>query len=826
MSIKKYVPWHYHFVGLYKKWTLKEKIFLLALEDDAIELPRILRLMLREFVYVWVVSPLVFLKEEARKKFSIYFGNNIDVAGFDVENIIEKKNDFFLQISTFGSLIADELVTGKARAKVFERFGQKGMFLRAMSYDKHKRMLHLQFFTKDEFKDKQILDLVHKVDFAFTDLDVKNSLSLYPMFENYKLIDREGDDVYTVKLTYKLPSGLSEQQLTFQKLKSISSYLRLPLYEHKIKSHQEYLELYIELNPRPLHLLKYTDFPPADGIRVVMWFDLKYRKPIYMNFSQQTVEQWDYGFAPHYIVAGATGSGKSVFIKFFILQLLRSNMPEDLRLFLVDPKVVSFNIFKNIPHLYAPIISDAKKFKLVLEWIVQEVERRYKILAKYGVENNIDLKKKYPDVWKDMPYIMVIVDEFADVVDSQDRKTKEEIIMLIKRLGQKARAAGVHLILITQRATSTNIDSEIKANMAWRIAFRVASEWDSHILIEESVAADIESPGEWYAKIGDADELVHFQAPFVDDDDIKKELERFSDIPLEYMDKYLSHELLKEPLSMKEVKLDILPKSMFPHINIGVDLKSHNIISLSFARDVQIQEDEPTPHMIIAWATNSGKSRFAKLLVNQLAHSGSPELLRLVLIDPKIVTFSVFKWLPHLLCPVITKHEELLPKLEEILETIKKRYEIFAEARVENIDAYRKETGKKMYSIVIIMDEFADLLDAYDYKWRDAIEKILKRFGQMARAAWVHLVLITQRATAQNIPWEVRTHFAWRLAFRMNSEADSFYILEEGGAEKLQSAGLFLFKQANAEIVQWYAPLIHNNDLAEMLAKMKEKYII
>jgi len=89
---------------------------------------------------------------------------------------------------------------------------------------------------------------------------------------------------------------------------------------------------------------------------------------VFINFSQQTVEPGDYGFAPHYIIAGATWSGKSVFIKFFIMQVLRWNSPDELRLFLVDPKVVSFNIFSKIPHLYAPVISDAKKFKLVLEW--------------------------------------------------------------------------------------------------------------------------------------------------------------------------------------------------------------------------------------------------------------------------------------------------------------------------------------------------------------------------------------------------------------------------------------------------------------------------
>jgi len=253
---------------LYKSGSLKEKIFLLALEDGAIQLPRVLRLMLREFVYVGVVSPLTFLKEEVRHKFAFYFDDRLDVPGFDVENIIEEKKQFMIQISTFGSLIADELVSGKARAKVFERFSQKEMYLRSMSYDKHKRILHLQFFTKDEFIHKDVLALVNKVDYAFTDLDIKNSLSLYPMFSDYEIIDRDGDEIYTVKLNYQLPNGLNQQQLTSQKILSISSYIRLPLYEHKLKAHQDLLALYIELHPRPLHKLKYTDFSAAQGVRV------------------------------------------------------------------------------------------------------------------------------------------------------------------------------------------------------------------------------------------------------------------------------------------------------------------------------------------------------------------------------------------------------------------------------------------------------------------------------------------------------------------------------------------------------------------------------
>jgi len=195
--------------------------------------------------------------------------------------------------------------------------------------------------------------------------------------------------------------------------------------------------------------------------------------------------------------------------------------------------------------------------------------------------------------------------------------------------------------------------------------------------------------------------------------------------------------------------------------------------------------------------------------------SWSPELIQLVLIDPKVVSFSIFEWMPHLYSPVVTKHEQLLPTLEHLLVVIQERYELFKNNEVENITERREQIQTSLPSLVIVIDEFADLLDSYDYKWRAQIEKILKRFGQMARAAWVHMVLITQRATSQNIPWEIRTHFSGRVAFRMNSEADSFYMLDQWWAEQLESAWRFLYKTADWIIHTWYAPMMSKEHIKE-----------
>ena len=133
--------------------------------------------------------------------------------------------------------------------------------------------------------------------------------------------------------------------------------------------------------------------------------------------------------------------------------------------------------------------------------------------------------------------------------------------------------------------------------------------------------------------------------------------------------------------------------------------------------------------------------------------------------------------------------------------------------RVENITERREQVWVALPSLVVVIDEFADLLDSYEYSWRAKIEKILKRFGQMARAAWVHMVLITQRATSQNIPGEIRTHFSWRIWFAMNSEADSLYLLDSPKAHSLSGPWQYLYKDGTWLLQPGYAPIILKEEL-------------
>ena len=821
-SWKKLSPYNLFFVSLWKKSGFETRLKLLQLEkgvhsysDDVLGI-----------ISVWIVNNGLSMKslidQKFRKRF-LFIDNDKNNFGdsnkvLSIEQVIELENEIEIIIRTEGDFVGADLVDGKTRAKLLEYFAAKDKPLRSLSYNPSNRKVLFQFYSRGDGDDNEIISIAQKIEAGFTDLNIKNSLNVYPQFLGYEIIDSENfskgkneGEIYAVKLKYRLPAGLSVDLLNKSKIDALAAYIRHPLYEHKLKPHDELLDLFVEIKPRALSSLTYRDFPPAIGMKVPLGFDYQYRRPVFINFDQSGGEQ---SFTPHLLVAGATASGKSNFIKFLILQFIRTHTPDDLRLLIVDPKVVTFRMFKHVPHLYAPIISDTKKFQTILLGIVSEVENRYRILEEYDAENIVDLAKKAPEVAKKMPKILVIVDEFADIIDSHSWNIKEDIILTLKRLGQKARAAGVHLILITQRATSANIDSEIKANISGRISFRVASEGDSQVVIENPDAAHVEKPGEGYARMGDTENLIHFQAPYLPDEDLNIALEKYKNVPIDYVDKSFADELLKKPLKQDDVNLAMLNGVGFPQVNVGVNLNSHNLLHLLFSRDVQLgggRKEEPTSHVLIAGATNSGKSRFAKLLIYQLLKYNTPDLVKLIIVDPKSVSFNVFKNSPFLACPIVTKHQVLLPILQEVLKIIEKRYELFSSLDVENIEEYRLKTGKHLSSLILVIDEFADLLDSYDYQNREEIERILKRYGQMARAAGVHLVVITQRATSQNIPSEIRTCFAGRMAFRMNTEADSYYILEESGAEKIEGAGHFLLKKAHYPLETGYVPLIDDD---------------
>ncbi len=246
---------------------------------------------------------------------------------------------------------------------------------------------------------------------------------------------------------------------------------------------------------------------------------------------------------PHLLVAGTTGSGKSVALNAMVLSLLYKASARDVRMIMIDPKMLELSVYEGIPHLLAPVVTDMKEAANALRWCVAEMERRYKLMAAIGVRNLGGFNRKVKDALdvgqplldplfvtkpdrpiataqplEPLPYIVIIIDEFADMMMIVGKKVEE----LIARLAQKARAAGVHLILATQRPSVDVITGLIKANIPTRIAFQVSSKIDSRTILDQSGAEALLGHGDMlYLPPGTATpERVH--GAFVDDHEVHK----------------------------------------------------------------------------------------------------------------------------------------------------------------------------------------------------------------------------------------------------------------------------------------------------------------
>jgi len=220
----------------------------------------------------------------------------------------------------------------------------------------------------------------------------------------------------------------------------------------------------------------------------------------------------DLGKMPHVLVAGTTGSGKSVAINAMILSLLYKSTPQQVRLLLVDPKMLELSVYEGIPHLLAPVVTDMRQAASALNWCVQEMDKRYKLMSHFGVRNIAGYNQKFHDAIKDgkpltnpftltpenpealeeLPFIVVFIDELADLMMVVGKKVEE----LIARLAQKARASGIHLVLATQRPSVDVITGLIKANVPTRVAFQVSSKIDSRTILDQMGAETLLGQGD------------------------------------------------------------------------------------------------------------------------------------------------------------------------------------------------------------------------------------------------------------------------------------------------------------------------------------------
>ena len=252
---------------------------------------------------------------------------------------------------------------------------------------------------------------------------------------------------------------------------------------------------------------------------------------------------------PHLLVAGATRTGKSVTLQNLLISLLYKNSPYDLKLIILDPKRVEFTAYNNLPHLYTPIIKEPKSAIKALNWAIQEMERRYEILAENGQVNVGDYNKKIlaPALEKarkkakegdeikglppKMPFVVIIFDEYNDFMLSYPK----EISPLITALTQKGRAAGIHLILATQRPDVKVITGTIKANIPARMALKTTSQIDSRTILDSSGAEDLLGNGDMLYMASDNPRLLRLQAPFISVEEVKAVVSHIKQAHLEFI---------------------------------------------------------------------------------------------------------------------------------------------------------------------------------------------------------------------------------------------------------------------------------------------------
>ncbi len=221
---------------------------------------------------------------------------------------------------------------------------------------------------------------------------------------------------------------------------------------------------------------------------------------------------------PHLLIAGSTGSGKSVALNAMLISLLCKRSPQELKLILVDPKRLEFANYADIAHLLFPIVTNAKQAAPVLKWVVKEMERRYEMMAEFGARNIFDYQQAQAKNDEELPFIVVVIDELSDLM----MLTGKEVEDLITRIAQMARAAGIHLIIATQRPSVDVITGLIKVNFPSRVSFRVSSKIDSRTILDASGAEKLLGRGDMLFMDSSSAQLKRVHGAYVSDADIQK----------------------------------------------------------------------------------------------------------------------------------------------------------------------------------------------------------------------------------------------------------------------------------------------------------------
>jgi S-DNA-T family DNA segregation ATPase FtsK/SpoIIIE len=250
----------------------------------------------------------------------------------------------------------------------------------------------------------------------------------------------------------------------------------------------------------------------------------------------------DLASMPHLLIAGTTGSGKSVCINSIIASILLTKRPDEVKMILIDPKMVEMAMFESIPHLMCPTVTDTKRAEQILEWATIKMDERYELLAEAKVRNIASYNKLGPEeiiarfapttpeeeakIPKTLPHLVIVIDELADLMMT----SAKEIESYIVRLAQKSRAVGIHLIVATQRPQATVVTGLIKSNMPARIAFRVASRMDSRIILDQNGGETLLGQGDMLFLRPGTSDLVRAQGAYVDDQEVKNVVKFLKDV--------------------------------------------------------------------------------------------------------------------------------------------------------------------------------------------------------------------------------------------------------------------------------------------------------
>ena len=283
-----------------------------------------------------------------------------------------------------------------------------------------------------------------------------------------------------------------------------------------------------------------------------------------------SIEVIDLSRTPHLLVAGTTGSGKSVFINTLLASILYKFSPNELRLILIDPKMLELSVYNDIAHLLTPVVTEPKKAIIALKWVCKEMERRYSLMNEENTRNLDGFNQK---VSEKLPYIIVFIDEMADLMMTAGK----EVEHYVQRLAQMARACGIHLVMATQRPSVDIITGSIKANFPSRISFQVASKYDSRTVLGEIGAEQLLGNGDMLMSKNGGN-LIRYQSAFISDNEVNKlikEIKRSQKV--QYLDE------LEEVINSNDENFETLSDEDEMLISKSIDLiKSTNKASTSF----------------------------------------------------------------------------------------------------------------------------------------------------------------------------------------------------------------------------------------------------